>query len=54
MTSKNRNEIINIRVESELKEKVSKIAFKNGTNLSELIRRFLEEYIKAHCGDKEN
>lgn len=53
MILENKSEIINIRIDSKLKEEASKIAFKNGTNLSELVRRFLKEYVKVDCEDKE-
>ncbi len=35
-----------IRVESSLKEKVSKLAKSEGKNLSELVRELLEKYTK--------
>lgn len=47
MKTKNKNDIAHIRMDNEFKNKVNEIAFKNGTNLSELVRSFLKEYVKV-------
>ncbi len=37
-----------VRIDPELKTKASRLAKKEGKNLSEVIRELLEDYIKTH------